>query len=170
MTEQGGYPPPYAPPYQHPYQPYQPPYGGQAAMPGTVRAATIVTYVCSAVTVAMTGLMLLFAIFIGRFLLPQFSGSDRNELVLFVLGGVGLSIAASTLACWLAWQTGRRKGWARYGLAGCSGVAAVLSVLTLSPPTIVQLLGSVTVLVLLFVPESNAWFRDASADVAPATG
>lgn len=130
-------------------------------MPGTVRAATIVTYACSAVTAVMTVLMLLFAIFVGRFLLPQFSGSDRNELVLFVLGGVGISFAGSALACWLAWQTGRRKGWARYALAGCSGVAAVFALMALSPPTIVQLLGSVAVLVLLFLPESNTWFRDA---------
>ena len=131
-------------------------------MPATVRAATIVTYVCSAVTVAMTLLMVLFIAFVGRFVFGSFERSDRTAMALFVLVGVLFSLGCSAIACWFAWETGRRKGWARIGLAVCSGLTVVLSLLTFSPPSIVGILGGATVLVLLFVPESNAWFRDVA--------
>jgi hypothetical protein len=146
-----GYPPPFptqwAPLVQGP------------SMPGTVRAAAIITYVCAAVTVAMTLLMVLFVVFVGSFVFGSFQRSDRAEMVLFVLVGVLISVGCSTIACWFAWQTGRRKQWARYGLAGCSVLTVAVSMLAFSPPTMLSLLGAVAVLVLLFVPETNAWFR-----------
>jgi len=130
-------------------------------MPGTVRAATIVTYVCCAVTVAMTLLMTLFMLIVGSVIFGTFEKSDRVTVVGFVLLGVLISAAWAGVACWFAWQTGRRKGWARYGLAVCSGLTVAVSLLALSPPTLVGILGGVAVLVLLFVPDSNAWFQDA---------
>jgi len=121
----------------------------------------IVTYVCSVVTVGMTLLMTLFIAFIGSFTLGMFERQDRAEIVLFVLAGVVFSLVCSAVACWFAWQTGQRKEWARYGLAACSGLTVAVSLLALSPPTLVGILGGTAVLVLLFVPDSNAWFRDA---------
>jgi hypothetical protein len=132
-------------------------------MPGTVLAATIVTYVCSAIAVGMTLLFALFAAFVGSFILGSFERSDRVSLVLLVVGTALVSVVFSALACWFAWQAGRRKDWARFGLAGCSGITVVLSVLTLSPPTFVGIVGGVAVLVLLFLPDSNAWFRGEPA-------
>lgn len=132
-----------------------------ASMPATVRAATIVTYVCAAITVAMTLLMLLFIAYVGRFVFGSFERSDRSAMVFVVLAGVLFSLGCSAVACWFAWQTGRRKGWARIGLAVCSGLTVVFSLLSFSPPSIVGILGGTAVLVLLFVPESNAWFSDA---------
>ncbi|MFL6105409.1 MAG: hypothetical protein ACJ72D_00370 [Marmoricola sp.] len=170
MTDQGGYLPPYAPPYTPPYEqtygqpsPWVTPAHGPvpAPVPATVRAAAIVTYVCSAITVAMTLLMTLFLAFLGSIAFSFFDKSDRGELVAFVLAGVLFSLLCSAIACWFAWQTSRRKGWARYGLAVCSGLTVALSLAAFSPPTLVGILGGAAVLVLLFVPESNAWFRNA---------
>ena len=117
------------------------------------------TYVCCGLVALMTVMMLAAAAFVGSIVLDSFERADRVDIVLAVLGSAAFSMAASGLACWFAWQVGRRRAWARIALAVCSGVALLLSVAALGPPTLVVLPGSAAVLILLFVPQSNAWFR-----------
>ena len=122
----------------------------------------IVTYVCCGLAALMTVVMLAGAVFVGSIMLDYFEPSDRVDLVMAVLGSAAFSMGASGLACWFAWQVGRRRSWARIALAVCSGVALLLSVVALGPPSLVVLPGSAAVLILLFVPQSNAWFRTDS--------
>jgi hypothetical protein len=137
-------------------------------VPAAVQAAAIVTYVCCGLVVLMTMLFLLAAAVVSSDILDLFEGPDRADIVLFAVGAAAGSFVACALACVFAWLTWRRKAWARIALAGCCGVSLALSVVALGPPTVVVLPGAVAVLVLLFLPQSNAWFRIPSAG-APAT-
>jgi hypothetical protein len=131
-------------------------------MPGTVQAAVIVTYVCCGLAVAMTLFFLLAAAFLGSIMAPYFQSADRVDLVLVVVGAAVVAVAAAAVGVWLAWQTGRRRSWARTALIVCSVVALLASVLTLGPHTLLIGPGSLAVVVLLFLPESTAWFRSGS--------
>jgi hypothetical protein len=122
----------------------------------------VVTYVSCALTVLMALVFLAFAAFVGSLVLPHFEAGDRADMALVVVVPYAVATGGSALACWFAWQVSRRRPWARIGLAGCSAAAGILSVAYLAPPTAVVLPGAVAVLVLLFLPPSNGWFRKES--------
>jgi len=128
-------------------------------VPGTVQAAAIVTWVCCALTALLTLFFLLMTAFVGSIVFPQFGSAISVEIVLVVAGTAALSIAMCALSSWFAWQVWRRRDWARIALAVCGGLALVFSVLTLGPHTALVAPGSVAVLVLLYLPQSNDWFR-----------
>jgi hypothetical protein len=128
-------------------------------MPGTVQAAVIVTYVCCGLAVAMTLFFLVAAAFLGSIVFPYFESADRVGLVLAVVGAAVVAVVAAAVGAWLAWQTGRRRSWARTALIVCSAVALLASLVTFGPHTVVIGPGSLAVVVLLFLPESTAWFR-----------
>jgi hypothetical protein len=129
-------------------------------VPGTVQAAVIVTWICCGLTAFLTLFYLAAAAFIGSFMLDYFERSDRADLVLAAAGAAAASVALCALSSWFAWQVWRRREWARIALAVCSGLALVLSVITFGPHTVLVAPGSVAVLVLLFLSQSNDWFRE----------
>ena len=128
-------------------------------VPAVVQAAAIVTWVCCGLTVLMTFLFLLAAAFIGTVVLDYFEMSDRVDIVLVVAGAAALVIATCGAASWFAGRVWRRQAWARIALAVSSGLAVVVSLLTFGPHTVLMAPGGVAVLVLLFLPQSNDWFR-----------
>jgi hypothetical protein len=134
-------------------------------VPGTVQAAAIVTWVCCGITAVMTLFFVAASAFVGSIILGDFQRTDRIQLIAFVAVAASVSFLGSALACWFAWLVWRRREWARIALVVSSAVALVLSVLTFGPHTVFVAPGSVAVVVLLFLPQSNDWFRDA-----PLTG
>lgn len=127
-------------------------------VPGTVSAAAIVTWVCCGLTFGLTVLSLAMAAFVGAVILPQFATRDALGIAAAVLASGGMSVLACASASWLAWLVWRRRAWARIALAVCSGLTAVASVMVLGPHTLLIAPGAIAVLVLLFLPASNAWF------------
>jgi hypothetical protein len=128
-------------------------------VPATVQAAAIVTWVCCGLVVLLTFFFLLAAAFIGSVVFPEFDVSSRVDIATVVVGTAALVVALCGVASWLALCTWRRHSWARIALAVSSGLALVGSVLTLGPHTVLVAPGTVAVLVLLFLPTSNAWFE-----------
>jgi len=129
-------------------------------VPGTVQAAVIVTWACCGLTAVLTLFYLAAAAFIGSLVFPQFGSAVGVELALAAIGSAVLAVGACALAAWFAWQVWRGRDWARIALAVSSGLALVLAVLTFGPHTVLVAPGSVAVLVLLFLPQSNDWFRE----------
>lgn len=130
-------------------------------VPGTVQAAAIVTWVCCALTVLMTAFFLLAAVFVGSLILDGFGSADRVDLALAVAAGALAVVVVSALAGWFAWLVWRRQAWARIALTVCSGLALAGSLATFGPHSVVIAPGSVAVIVLLFLPDSNDWFQPA---------
>ncbi|MBO9522018.1 MAG: hypothetical protein J7518_10820 [Nocardioidaceae bacterium] len=169
MTENPGGTPPSSWPPPPPLPPtwQQGPWQARTGPPGTVQAAAIITYVCCGLAVLLTLFFLAMAALVGSIVLRDFGTGDRAEMVALALGSGAVSLGSSALACWFARQTWRRKSWGRVGLAGCSALALVLSVLTFGPHTVVIAPAAVAVVVLLFVPTTNEWFRGTSVPSYP---
>jgi hypothetical protein len=138
------------------------PPGLREHVPGTVQAAVIVTWVCCALATLGTVVLTAGAAFLGSIVLPYFERSDRVDVILWVVGAAGSSLVACGAASACAWFVWRRRPWARVVLAVVSVLALASSVALLSPPTAFILPGAIAVLVLLFLPRSNAWFRSPS--------
>ncbi|HET6168185.1 MAG TPA: hypothetical protein VFE07_15235 [Marmoricola sp.] len=158
MTELPAYPPP------HPDARVEssPAVRGRA-VPPVVLAAAVVTYVCCAVVALMTVFFLIAAAFVGSIILDQFVATDRTELVVAVVGSACAAIAGCALGMSFAWHVTRRRQWARVALATSSVIALAGSLIAFGPHTVVMLPGSAAVLVLLFLPNSNRWFRESVA-------
>ena len=137
--------------------PGQPPWPGP--VPGVVRAAVIVTWFsCALAALAAIGLTVMSAL-IGSIVLPDFEPTARVQMVVFVLASLAVSLLACALASTCAWFVWRRRPWARVALAGCSALTLLSAAVFVSPPSLLVLPGTASVLVLLFLPQSNAWFR-----------
>jgi hypothetical protein len=128
--------------------------------PGTVWAAAIVTWVTAGFSILMTFLMLAFVAFVGSIIGDSFTYDDQVSLGLIVIGFAVVSLLLSVAACYLAWRTTKGQQWARIALAAWAGVFAVLGALSLTPPGFLWTAAGTVVVVLLFVPESNAWFAE----------
>lgn len=175
-----GPPPTYGNPYGSPYgTPYGTPSWGPPAPwpvvtrsrpPGTVQAAVIVTWVCAGLSVLMTGFGLLAALFVGTLLFASFGGSDMAEMAVWFVVSTVVSLAATGLVCWFAWKTWQRSGWARYALGGMSLLVMVLAVLSFSLPGIAVFACAASVLLLLAMPSSTAWFRQAGPELPGPAG
>lgn len=130
---------------------------------GAVQAAVIVTWTSCAIAVAGAFALTVLAAFMGTMMLPYFERTQRVQMVAFVAASVAFVVAACAIASVSAWFVWRRRRWARVVLAVCSALAALCSLVVLTPPTMLILPGAIAVLVLLFLPQSNAWFRARAA-------
>jgi hypothetical protein len=157
VTEHAG-PPVFPPPTGYHYPP--PPRTGP---PGVVQAAAILTYVCTGLAMLTTLMFLAMAVLVGSVVAGDFQRSDLVHAGVYLTLSAIFSIGGGVLACWFAWQTTRRQGWARIGLTVLAALTVVLGGLTLSPPGLLAAAGAIAVLVLLFLPETNTWFREAPA-------
>lgn len=149
--------PPYLPPPGWPTAPW-PPTPRPTRPPGTVQGAVITTAVGAAVSLGLTALFTVFAVFVGSVIWSDFSGGTGGlDLALILVAGVLVSVVVQGLGCWFAWQTWQRRRWARIALAVWSLVVVVFGVFAL-PFGLVQVGTGTATLVLLFLPDSNAWF------------
>lgn len=179
-----GYPPPYGQP-QPPYGQPQPPYGEQPLpaydqygtygpadpdkRPATVTTASIITMVLSAI-VGLVGLLGFVGLLVAKddvidamrdAMVEQGVNEDVDlEAVYGVLVAISLGfIAWCLVAVVLAVFVLRRSKVSRILLAVSSGVTALLSLLAITGVfSIVTLIGSVAVIILLFVGGANEWF------------
>jgi hypothetical protein len=126
-----------------------------------VQAAAIVTWVCCALTVLMTAFFVLAAVFIGSLMLDAFGSPDSVGVAAAVAASAVAVVVVSGAASWFAWLVWRRRPWARIALAVSSGIALLGSLATFGPHSVAIAPGAVAVLVLLFLPDSNDWFRAA---------
>jgi hypothetical protein len=126
--------------------------------PGTVLAAVTVTWACTGVTVVASLALYLFGLWMGDLLAPAFDFEvDPRVYLSMVEAGV---LLWSTVASVLALGVVRRRRGARVGLAISSAATLVLSVvLAATIASVGTLVCALAVVVLLFVPSSNAWFR-----------
>jgi hypothetical protein len=134
--------------------------------PGTVIAAVTVTWTCLVMTAIASLALFAFTLWLADLLRPAF---DLDADPRWYLAGAEL-----VLVTWLvvagAFARGvlRRRQRARVGLAFSSAATVLVSLVLLvgfqTPVSLGTLAGAIAVLVLLFVPSSNAWFRqDGSA-------
>lgn len=136
-----------------------PPLVPGSGVPGTVQAAVIVAWTsCSLVALGTVGLTVTAA-WMGSIILPYFERSDRLEMVAFVLGAALASLTACAVASTCAWFVWRRHSWARVALALCSAMTLVSTTVFATLLSVLTLPASIAVLVLLFLPRSNSWFR-----------
>lgn len=117
------------------------------------------TYICCGLMVGLTLAFALLALMVGGFIAEYLDRADAAGLALMLAGSVIASLAMSVAACWFAWKSTQRKAWARIALAVCAGVALAFAILAAGPHSLVAVPGSTAVLVLLFLPPSNDWFR-----------
>lgn len=132
-------------------------------VPGTIQAAVIVTWFCCAFGALATVGLTAMAAFLGRIVLPYFERADRVQMVAFVLASAAVVLLACAFASTCAWFVWRRRAWARLALAACSTLTFLASASFMSPPSLLVVPATVAVLVLLFLPRSNAWFRAHAA-------
>jgi chromate transport protein ChrA len=139
------------------------PLPGPDPVPVTVQTAVIVTWFCCALATLVTVVLSAFAAFVGSVVLPEFGRADRVDMVLFVVGSAAALLATCAMASTGAWFVRLRHRWARNALAGCSALVLLASVVIIMPLSVVAFPGTLAVLVLLFLPQSNAGFRSARA-------
>lgn len=156
MSTDPGAPTPY-PPLGWPYVPTAQP---QRA-PGTVVAAVTVVWTCLVITVLGSLVLFAFGMWVADLLA---SGFDFDTDPRWYLAGAEVVVLAwSTAAAFLAWGVLRRRRGARIGLIVSSVATVLVSVALIvtsqSPGSLGTLVGAVAVIVLLFVPSTNAWFR-----------
>ena len=123
--------------------------------PGTVVAAAIITWVCSAIVVIGTVSVLVFLVWLGEPILDSFDVSSGFVIAITAVISVW-AIAACLLARWA--MAGRN--WARVWLtisAGATALASLVTVLLGLP--LVSLLGASVVIALLFMGGANEWYR-----------
>lgn len=118
----------------------------------------MLTYVSAGLTLLGIIAIALIAAFIGSLVGDAFEAEDTGFVVTLVISVVLVGTALCLLGCWLAWRMSRRSNTARIALAAWSGVVAIPGILSLSPIMLVSAL-NVAVVVLLFLPEVNDWFR-----------
>jgi len=128
-------------------------------MPGTVRAATIVTYVWAAITIGLTLVFALVTAVIGWQILGLWDLAHRDRIGVALLSAVVLSLVFSALLMVLAALVGRRHGWARIALAVCCLLAMTVGPWKLLIVGVPVFVFAGTVLVLLCLPSTSAWFR-----------
>ena len=179
-----GYPPSYGQP-QPPYGQPQPPYGQQPLpaynqygtygtadpdkRPGTVTTASIVTMVLSAI-VGLLGLLGFVGLLVAK---DDVIDAMRDAMVeqgvqedvdLEALYGVLVAISLGFMAwCLIAFVLAifvlRRSNVSRILLVVSSAVTALLSLVAIGGGvSIITLIGSITVIILLFVGGANEWF------------
>jgi len=72
-------------------------------------------------------------------------------------------VLGSAVASLFAWQVWRRRSWARVALAVCSGLTLGLSVAAPALHALLIAPGAGAVLILLFLPSADVWFRGLAA-------
>lgn len=146
------------PPPTSPRSPWAPPVVG-APMPGAVLAALIVTYVWAAVTAGLALLFGLLAVVIGQAIVSTFAPHARAELAGIVLARLGVALAFAIVLGVLGWHTAKRRSWARWGLVACGVLGMAQAVLLRTPWSLFEIPFGATVMVLLCLPATTAWFR-----------
>jgi hypothetical protein len=127
--------------------------------PPAVTLAVVLTWVTVVIVLLTAVLILVLLLSVGDELLDAFDIADHRHawIVGIGLGVIGWCFLAGELARGVL----RGRGWARRGLALSAGLAALVSLFTAPDVVpIITLVCSVTVVVLLFTPSSNAWFRE----------
>lgn len=152
---------PYAVPVRPPvWAPPAGPASRGSAVPGTVQAAVIVTWASCAIAALGTIGLTVMAAALGTIVLPYFARADRVEMAVFVAAAALASLAACSVASTCAWFVWRRHHWARVALALCSASILFVSIVFATLLSALTLPAAIAVLVLLFLPSSNSWFRD----------
>jgi hypothetical protein len=188
---QGGYPPPYGQPGQQgswPPQYGQPPYGGPGygqpypqqygqrrpgdgdKRPASVTTAAWITWALSVLT--LLGLVIIAVVVVaarGQFLDllrqdPTFQQmnvpAEQVIAALWVMGAI--AVFWSVAAMVLAWFAYRRANWARITLVVSAVISGLLS-LAAFPVGLLNTVGSLAVVVLLFVGGANEWYARRAA-------
>lgn len=152
-------PPPPPPPYGFAPPAWQPP--RSTGTPGPVSAAAIITYVACGLSMLMLVALALFAVVLGSLMWGAFESDDQLALGALVTIVVVVVLVINVIGCWFAYRMTKREEWARTALAIWSGLVLVVGIMSVSPPGVLQALAGIAILVLIFLPESNAWFREA---------
>jgi hypothetical protein len=165
-------------PYGEPFGSVRPAYDPAASAPAAVRARRPPALIAACVlvwasTALVSGLMLLFSIVmaVARDELfdeihkqqPDFDmkGMSESELASATFVMTAIIVVWCVVAAVLAVLAFRGQGWARVGLAVCTGGTGllVLAATLLSPPLVVLLAATAVTLWLLLRPDVTAYFR-----------
>jgi hypothetical protein len=134
---------------------------GTERPPGVVYAAAIVTWVGATMTAAFTLLLTVGLLWMATPLFDTFdSGADNPRW--WLIGTAAIVVALSLAADVAALFVFRGRRWAQWMLVGLCVVAALGGVVSgyyIAP--LVVTAATVSVVVLLVLPDSRAWFREA---------
>lgn len=127
--------------------------------PAVVYVAAVLTWIVATGTAALTLLLAVAVLWIAAPLFDSFEPGLGNPRW-FVIGATAVVIVLSALADAAAVFVVRGRSWARWMLVGLSVVATLgglISAYYIGPLLVTA--ASVTVLVLLLLPDAGAWFR-----------
>lgn len=161
------------PPYPGPpAQPYRPPFPQQTdpnVRPGSVTAAAWIAIALSALGLAGSLALASVTTRAVQYVIDRPADFDLRSSDLPAAGDISatlnafafLFIVASIVGIVAAAATLKRQGWARIMLVVMSALTALVAIpFSLAVIGILWLAGSITVMVLLFTGNANAWFRN----------
>ena len=166
-------PPGFYPPGAPGMPPPVPVIGGRPPRPSSVLVAAVITWVSAGLTLLVALLALVEVMALRSELIKQIESSSQFQGQQLDASAVatGIGVVAGVLAIWslsavvLAIFVFRGQSWARILLAISAGMTALVSLLMiLTIVTFFTLAASVAVLVLLFVSQSNDYFRGQAGD------